>query len=33
MRRFNYKKTVQSLNFFAVNEGGSINKMKAIKPM
>ena len=31
MRGFNYKKAVQALNFFASIEGGSINKMKAIK--
>jgi len=28
---FNYKKAVQALNFFALKEGGQINKMKAIK--
>jgi len=28
---FNYKKSVQALNFFAIQEGGSINKMKALK--
>src|SRR4051812_40780509 len=31
MRGFNYKKATQSLNFFATQEKGSINKMKAIK--
>ncbi len=34
MRGFNYKKTVQALNFFASrSESGAINKMKAIKLM
>lgn len=33
MRGFNYKKTVQALNYFAIKEGGRINKMKAIKLM
>lgn len=28
---FNYKKAVQALNYFALKEGGQINKMKAIK--
>lgn len=28
---FNYKKSVQALNFFAIKEGGAINKMKALK--
>lgn len=28
---FNYKKAAQALNFFAEKEGGSINKMKALK--
>lgn len=28
---FDYKKAVQVLNFFALKEGGSINKMKALK--
>ena len=28
---FNYRKAVQTLNFFALKEGGKINKMKAIK--
>ncbi|HPX04723.1 MAG TPA: Panacea domain-containing protein [Tenuifilaceae bacterium] len=28
---FNHKKAVQALNYFAYNEGGIINKMKAIK--
>lgn len=28
---FNYKKTVQALNFFARASGGTINKMKALK--
>jgi len=28
---FNYKKAVQTLNFFALKEGGEINKMKALK--
>jgi len=31
MEGFNYKKAIQALNFFAINEGGNINKMKAIK--
>ncbi|MEL7123513.1 MAG: Panacea domain-containing protein [Bacteroidota bacterium] len=31
MLGFNYKKSVQALNFFAIKEGGSINKMKALK--
>jgi uncharacterized phage-associated protein len=31
MLGFNYKKAVQSLNFFAISEEGSINKMKALK--
>lgn len=31
MKGFNYKKAVQTLNFFALKEGGSINKMKALK--
>jgi len=31
MRGFNYKKAVQALNYFAINSGGSLNKMKAIK--
>jgi len=31
MQGFNYKKSVQSLNFFAIGRGGKINKMKAIK--
>lgn len=31
MKGFNYKKAVQALNFFAIKEGGSINKMKALK--
>jgi uncharacterized phage-associated protein len=31
MKGFNYKKAVQALNFFALSEGGSINKMKALK--
>ncbi len=31
MLGFNYKKSVQGLNFFAISEGGSINKMKALK--
>ena len=31
MRGFNYKKTVQALNFFSERSGGTINKMKAIK--
>lgn len=31
MRGFNYKKAIQALNYFAVESGGSINKMKAIK--
>lgn len=28
---FDYQKAVQALNFFAIKEGGKINKMKAIK--
>lgn len=31
MKTFNYKKSIQSLNLFAILEGGSINYMKAIK--
>ncbi|WP_353482657.1 Panacea domain-containing protein [Haliscomenobacter sp.] len=31
MLGFNYKKAVQILNYFAKNEGGQINKMKALK--
>jgi uncharacterized phage-associated protein len=31
MFAFSYKKAVQSLNFFAVKNGGKINKMKAIQ--
>ena len=31
MRGFQYKKAVQALNYFALKEGGEINKMKAIK--
>jgi len=31
MAGFNHKKAVQSLNFFALKEGGTINNMKAIK--
>ena len=31
MRGFNHRKAVQALNIFAQKEGGSINKMKAIK--
>lgn len=31
MLGFNYKKAVQALNFFAIKEGGEINKMKALK--
>src|SRR3989338_11351317 len=31
MLGFDYRKAVQCLNFFAVQEGGKINKMKAIK--
>lgn len=31
MRGFNYKKAVQALNYFAREEGGTINKMKALK--
>lgn len=31
MRGFNYKKAIQSLNFFAAKESGEINKMKALK--
>lgn len=28
---FNYKKSVQALNFFAIQEGGQVNKMKSLK--
>ena len=28
---FDYKKATQALNFFALKEGGTINKMKALK--
>ncbi|MEN0005215.1 MAG: Panacea domain-containing protein [Bacteroidota bacterium] len=28
---FNFKKSVQALNFFAIQAGGTINKMKALK--
>lgn len=31
MSQFNYKKAIQALNVLAIKEGGSINKMKAIK--
>ncbi|NJO02936.1 MAG: SocA family protein [Bacteroidia bacterium] len=31
MLGFNYKKAVQALNYFAIKEGGGINKMKALK--
>lgn len=31
MRGFDYKKAVQALNYFAICEGGTINKMKALK--
>lgn len=31
MLGFNYKKAVQAINFFAIKEGGTINKMKALK--
>lgn len=31
MRGFNFQKCVQILNFFAVKEGGIMNKMKALK--
>lgn len=31
MKSFNYKKVVQSFNFFAIKNGGSENKMKALK--
>lgn len=31
MAGFDYKKAVQTLNFFAIKEGGHINKMKALK--
>lgn len=31
MRGFNYKKTVQALSYIATKQGGTINKMKAIK--
>lgn len=29
--KFNYKKATQSLNFFAINNGGSVGKLKALK--
>lgn len=31
MLGFNYKKSIQALNFFAIQAGGNINKMKALK--
>lgn len=31
MKTFNYRKSIQSLNLFAILEGGTINYMKAIK--
>lgn len=31
MNTFNYKKSVQALNYLAVLEGGAINYMKALK--
>lgn len=31
MQPFNYKKATQALNFFALREGGKIDKLKAIK--
>lgn len=31
MLGFNFRKAVQALNFFAVKEGGTIDKMKVIK--
>jgi uncharacterized phage-associated protein len=31
MQGFNYRKAIQALNFLAIKEGGTINKMKAIK--
>jgi len=31
MKTFNYKKSIQALNLFAIREGGTINYMKAIK--
>lgn len=31
MRGFNYRKTVQALNYFAELSGGELNKMKALK--
>jgi len=31
MKGFNYKKAVQALNYFAVESGGTLNKMKALK--
>jgi uncharacterized phage-associated protein len=31
MKGFQYKKSVQSLNFFAIKSGGNLNKMKALK--
>lgn len=31
MKGFNFKKSVQALNFFAIQEGGQVNKMKALK--
>lgn len=31
MKKFNYRKAVQLVNFFALKEGGKINRMKAVK--
>lgn len=31
MSKFKYKKSIQLLNFFAIKEGGLINRMKALK--
>lgn len=31
MLGFNYKKSVQALNFYAIREGGGVNKMKSLK--
>jgi len=31
MKSYNYKKAIQALNFFAVSNGGTLNKMKGLK--
>ena len=31
MKGFNFKKSVQALNYFAIQAGGQVNKMKALK--